>query len=220
LHELNFLLTSKNVSTQNNPKPTPVPIPSFGLPPGPSIGQSTAPAKKDWPHAPVHRLSENAVYIVTGSTLNKAHLFNTPAKRDLLERTLLRLCKETGWHLEAWAVMNNHYHFVARGNQTSVPLGEVLHNLHYDSASDLNALDGVPARTVWFQYWDTRLTDQYSYLCRLNYVHQNPVRHGLVPVANQYEWCSAAWFERTASPAQIKTIYSFKIDKVNVLDDF
>jgi putative transposase len=54
----------------------------------------------------------------------------------------------------------------------------------------------------------------------LNYVHQNAVKHKLVPVANQYRWCSAAWFERVASPAQVKTIYSIKIDRVNVEDDF
>ena len=32
--------------------------------------------------------------------------------------------------------------------------------------------------------------------------------------------CSAAWFERTATPAQVKTIYGLKIDRVHVEDDF
>lgn len=64
------------------------------------------------------------------------------------------------------------------------------------------------------------MTYQRSYLARLNYVHQNPVRHGLVPVANQYPWCSAAWFERSASPAIVKSIYRFKINQVHVDDDF
>jgi putative transposase len=41
-----------------------------------------------------------------------------------------------------------------------------------------------------------------------------------VPVANQYPWCSAAWFERTASPAMVKSIYRFKIDQVTVYDEF
>jgi len=41
-----------------------------------------------------------------------------------------------------------------------------------------------------------------------------------VPVANQYQYCSAAWFERTATPAQVNTIYSFKTDRINVHDDF
>jgi len=54
----------------------------------------------------------------------------------------------------------------------------------------------------------------------LNYVHQNPVKHGLVSVANRYPWCSAAWFERTARPAQVKTIYAFKIDRLQVYDQY
>jgi REP-associated tyrosine transposase len=29
----------------------------------------------------------------------------------------------------------------------------------------------------------------------LSYVHQNAVKHGLVPVANQYAWCSAAYID-------------------------
>jgi len=57
-------------------------------------------------------------------------------------------------------------------------------------------------------------------LARLDYVHQNPVRHGLVAVANQYPWCSAAWFERVASPAIIKTVYRFKGDFLGGKDKF
>jgi len=175
---------------------------------------------KDWPHAPVHRLAENTVYFVTASTLHKQHFFNTPEKRDLLERLLLAFAKEYGWQLEAWAVFANHYHMVARGQHDSKSLGEFLHRLHGVSAHDLNQMDGVQDRQVWFNFRDTKLTIQHSYLARLNYVHQNAVKHKLVAVANQYPWCSAAWFERVASPAQVKMIYGFKTDGVKVEDDF
>jgi len=175
---------------------------------------------KDWPHAPVHRLADNTVYFVTASTLHKRHFFNTPEKRNLLERHLLAFAKRDGWQLEAWAVFANHYHIVARGNPDSRHLGEFLHDLHGVTSRELNKLDGVQGRQVWFNFRDTKLTIQYSYLARLNYVHQNAVKHGLVAVANQYPWCSTAWFERTASPAQVKTIYGFKIDRLKVEDDF
>ena len=81
-------------------------------------------------------------------------------------------------------------------------------------------MDGVKGRRIWFNFHETRLTFQHSYLVRLNYVHQNAVKHKLVSVANQYPWCSAAWFERVAAPAQVKTIYAFKIDRAKVEDDF
>jgi len=81
-------------------------------------------------------------------------------------------------------------------------------------------MDDKIGRSVWFNFWDTKLTYERSYLTRLNYVHQNPVKHGLVNVAHQYRWSSAAWFERTAPPAMVKTVYGFKIDKLNIADDY
>ena len=116
-----------------------------------------------------------------------------------------------------------HYHIVARGNPDSRNLGEFLHDLHGVSSRELNKRNGVQGRQVWFIWFnfrDTRLTIQHSYLARLNYVHQNAVKHRLVVVANQYPWCSAVWFERVASPAQVKTICGFKTDRVKVEDDF
>ena len=199
---------------------SPCPPRTLSLPPEPPPASRLPPAPKDWPHAPVHRLADAAVYIVTAGTLYKRHFFHAAAQRDLLERLLLSLAKQHGWQLEAWCVLANHYHFVARGNPASQNLGQFLHRLHGASSRALNAMAGVSQRAVWHNFWDTRLTHQYSYLARLNYVHQNAVKHGLVRVANQYPWCSAAWFERVASPAQVKTIYRFKTDQVNVHDEY
>jgi putative transposase len=174
----------------------------------------------DWPHAPVHRFDSDGIYMVTAATLHKEHLFADPKTLTLLQRTLLSLAKQYQWQLEAWAVFPNHYHFVARRKSESASLKKLLTHLHADSARKLNRLDGQIGRKVWFNFWDTKLTYRRSYLARLNYVHQNPVKHGLVAMANQYPWCSAAWFERTVSPATVKTIYSFKTDKLKIYDDF
>jgi putative transposase len=54
----------------------------------------------------------------------------------------------------------------------------------------------------------------------LKYVHNNPVHHGVVPVAENYNWCSAGWFNKHAVPAFRRTIESFKIDNLKVFDDF
>ncbi|SPE61042.1 conserved hypothetical protein [Verrucomicrobia bacterium] len=197
------------------PRPT-----SFSLSPVVNKDVSHEPLPKDWPHAPVHRLSEHGTYLVTAGTLHKERLLNSPVKLDLMERLLLSLSHRHHWHPEAWAVMSNHYHFVALGAPDSTPMQEFLREFHSRSAIELTQLDGVEDRKVWWNFRDTRLTHQYSYLARLKYVHQNPVKHGLVAMANQYRWCSAAWFERMASAAQVKTIYSFKIDRVIVEDDF
>ncbi len=175
---------------------------------------------KDWPHSPIHRLSEHGTYIVTAGTFHKEHHFSGPQRLDYLEANLLRIVKEFGWQLEAWAVFSNHYHFVAHAMPDARALRAALTELHSTTAREANHLDTTSARKVWHNYWDTKLTYEKSYLARLNYVHQNPVKHGLVRVANQYPWCSAAWFERTASLAQVQTVYSFKTNHIHIADDY
>jgi putative transposase len=179
--------------------------------------------KPPWPHAPTHQLSATGTFFVTASTYRKEHHFRGAGRLSVLHRGLLTVARDFGWRLEAWAVFSNHYHFIAHspvGASTAESLGPMLKTLHTKTSSWLNGLDERPARQVWFNFRETRLTYPASYFARLNYTHQNPVKHGLVLVANQYPWCSAAWFERTASPAQIKSIYQFNLDKVKAPDDF
>ncbi|HVM61607.1 MAG TPA: transposase [Verrucomicrobiae bacterium] len=158
--------------------------------------------------------------MVTAGTYGKAHFFKGDDRLDLLESSLLRLAKQYDWQLEAWGIFTNHYHFVGRSPSDPETLTKFLRHLHADSARAVNKLDGTPSRKVWHNFWDTRLTFERSYLARLNYVHHNAVHHGLVSAANQYRWCSAAWFERTCPPATVKTIFSLKIDQLKVPDDF
>jgi putative transposase len=176
-----------------------------------------------WPHAPLHQLSERGTYFVTASTYEKAHHFRSARRLGVLQRGLLTVARDFGWRLEAWSMFSNHYHFVGHSPAEVSDAGnlpQMLGVLHTRTAGWVNGLDQASDRQVWFNYWETRLTFQKSYLARLNYVHQNPVKHGLVRVANQYPWCSAGWFEREASPAMVNSIYRFKIDSLKVYDDF
>ena len=92
--------------------------------------------------------------------------------------------------------------------------------LHERTAGALNRMDGLPGRRVWHNYRDTHLTFERSLMARLNYTMQNPVKHGLVPVAAEYRWCSAAWFERVSTGAWVQTVRSFKTDTLKLPDDF
>lgn len=176
--------------------------------------------QRDWPHAPLHRLSDHGTHIVTAGTLRKQHIFQNADRLDLLESILLSKAKESGWQLEAWAVFSNHYHFVAHALPGCRDLASFVKSVHGETAVAVNRCDQQPGRRVWCNFRDTELTYEKSYFARLNYVHHNAEKHGLVLVANQYRWCSAAWFERTATPAQVRTIYGFATGKVNVQDDF
>jgi putative transposase len=173
-----------------------------------------------WPHAPEHRLSPSGIFLVTAATYRKQHHFRGAERLNLLRDQLLLSLREGGWQFEAWAIFSNHYHFVAHGTPQCGGLAELLQRLHSDTAEQINARDRQTGRQVWFNFWESELTFHTSYQSRLNYVHQKPVKHGLVTQANQYPWCSAHWFETTASRSQVRTIYGYGIERVKILDDF
>lgn len=192
-------------------------------------GSSNGPSPTPWPHAPPHHFDPSSTFFVTASTYLKARLFHDETRLQLLHDSLLRHAHTHGWQLEAWAVFSNHYHFIARPvsntsvihlHQKPASLPHLLTQLHRTTATLLNQLDQTPGRKVWHNFWDKRLTFEKSYMARLNYVHQNPVKHRMVPSASLYPWCSASWFERVAAPAWIKSVYAFKTDKLNIEDDY
>ncbi len=174
----------------------------------------------DWPRAPVHRLEGKGTFIVTAATLHKQHHFRTAESLNNLQQELFAKAEQYGWQLEAWALFSNHYHFVGHACEDAQSLSPMLSHLHSNVAAWLNRREGKPDRQIWHNFWETELTFEKSYLARLNYVHHNAVKHGLVAQPNEYRWCSAGWFERTASKSQVKTIYGFKTDRLNVLDAF
>lgn len=173
----------------------------------------------DWPHSPRHKLAPSGTYIVTAATYGKEPIFSSGQRLDLLLDSLLTVCAKCEWNLEAWAIFPNHYHFVA-GTAGPNGLRRMLQELHSLTARTINGLDCQPGRRVWFQYWDTRITNQRSYLARLHYVHENAVHHGVVKRAADYPWCSAGWFERRADAAFRKTVLGFPCDKVLMPDAF
>ena len=174
----------------------------------------------DWPHSPPHRLIEQGAYMITSGIYRKAHLLNTAERLDIFSRLFFACMHESGWELHAWAMLSNHYHFIASSQSDPSTLRRTISKLHTLSAKELNIQDGRPGRKVWFQYFDAHITFINSYLPRLKYVHNNPVHHGVVVCAENYKWCSAAWFARNAPSAFQQTVQSFNTDNLSVPDSF
>jgi len=72
-------------------------------------------------------MDSGGIYMVTGATVHKEHIFTNAEKLVLLESELLQLAKVYQWQLEAWAVFVNHYHFVARGCSEEKSLKNYVH---------------------------------------------------------------------------------------------
>jgi len=174
-----------------------------------------------WPHAPPHYLGGTGVYMITAGTYLKQHFFEGDLRLGFIQDLLLDTIFKHGWQVQAWAVFPNHYHFIAGTSALSAAsLPVLIREAHSISARWVNQQDGTSGRKVWYNYMESHITKEASHLARLHYVHANAVHHKLVSVANQYPWCSAAWFERVDTSARIKTVYGFPCSRLLGGDEF
>ena len=101
-----------------------------------------------WPHAPMHAFAEHGIYMVTAGIYKKRCLLASSEKLTLIRDMLFKYAHQYQWKLQAWAIMANHYHFVARSPDNPDSLRLLIARLHEYSAKQLNRIDASPGRKV------------------------------------------------------------------------
>ncbi|OGO19925.1 MAG: hypothetical protein A2Z14_00575 [Chloroflexi bacterium RBG_16_48_8] len=175
---------------------------------------------KEYRHYPPHLFRPNAIYVITGSTINKRHLLDSNEKKKFLCETLFERASQFNWQLEAWACLSNHYHFIARAPENASTMTDLIRAVHSLSARYINSVDNQTGRRVWWNYWDFCIKDEKSYLSILRYVHENPVKHGVVERAEDYPFSSYLWFREVTESDKREEVLSMSLDQSYIYDDF
>ncbi|HEY4272324.1 MAG TPA: hypothetical protein VGM65_09980 [Candidatus Udaeobacter sp.] len=133
----------------------------------------------NWPHGPRHWLFEPGLYIVTAGTYRKLLHLNSPPRLDFFQESLVQGASEFGWR--AWAVLANHYHFVAASPSDPRTPRKFLGKLSHGDSRATQSLGQQAEAESLVQFWDSHIRALVSSGAEL--VHQNPVRDGIVPLA-------------------------------------
>ena len=97
--------------------------------------------------------------------------------------------RRLGFLLCGYVLMPDHWHAVI---WTAYPMtiSRVMQNLKWLSARSLNSARGL-AGPVWqHQFWDRFVRHERELRDRLDYMHLNPVRKGLVSRPEEWRWSS------------------------------
>jgi putative transposase len=175
---------------------------------------------KEYKHNPPHLFIPNATYLITGSVIRKFNYLDTDAKKAFFCEVLQKQSQKFNWRLDAWACLHNHYHFVGKAPENIESIVALIRAVHSLTARFINDTDGKPGRRVWWNYWDTCIRDEKSYLTMLRYVHENPVKHQLIEKAEDYPFSSYQWFMRVSDSDYKELVLSQDIQQIQVLDDF
>jgi putative transposase len=158
--------------------------------------------------------------MVTGATYKKNPFLSSSEKKEHFLCVLFERLEIIEWRLDAWAILPNIYHFIAQSSDFTENLSSTMRAIHSINGKYINALDKTPGRRVWYNYWDTCITHEGSYLARLHYVHVNPVKHGIVDCPEDYGFCSYDWFMRNSDSSHRNKVFHQPMELINVKDDF
>ncbi len=119
----------------------------------------------------------------------------------------------------AWAVLDNHYHCILECKKDNLPA--FIGKLHGGTSFSFNKEDKSQGRKVWHQYWD-RLIRGDEFYQLVNYVHYNPLKHGLVSDYEQlkdYPFSSyPAWLKMLGEEKMNDLLTDYPYEKIIIPD--
>lgn len=117
-------------------------------------------------------------------------IFETDAAKQVFLESILAIALRFGWQLHAYAIMTNHFHLVVttpRGN-----LSEGMHALQSAFANKHKVFRGSIGHVFQSRFGCAHCPSGPSVARKIDYVHLNPVRAGLVTLHDlkDYRWTS------------------------------
>ncbi len=165
--------------------------------------------------------SETGIYHVLLSGINKQTIFKDEEDNEQFLVTVNQFKKQSGYQLLAYCLMGNHIHLLMKTEGEA--LGQVFrrigasfvywYNRKYDRMGHLFQ-DRFKSEVVE--------TDNYLLTC-LRYIHQNPVKAGIVEDIESYVWSSYLEYLGIINDHHVDKDYVLKLfdeDRAKAVADF
>ncbi len=158
---------------------------------------------------------QNGIYFITFAVVEWVDVFTREEYKLILLNSLQYCQKEKGLHIHSWVLMTNHVHFILSAKE-GFKLSDILRDFKKHTSSKLiEAINQNPyeSRKEWmlsifkkagkdnvrntvYQFWrqdnhPKELTTNDMMDQKLDYIHKNPVKEGIVDEVEAYKYSSA-----------------------------
>jgi putative transposase len=138
--------------------------------------------------APSRGNTGDGCYFITASTFQKRNILQSDRMAGLFVDVLLHYRQQTKYLLYEFVVMPDHFHLLVTPLESLERAVQLIKGgFSYRAKKELGF-----AHEIWQpSYYDRRVRDIGEYLAFREYIRQNPVKKGLVRVAEEYRYGSA-----------------------------
>lgn len=153
------------------------------------------------------------IHELTFSCYHRLPLLTNDVWREMLCRSIDRAIEKRGWRLVAFVLMPEHVHLLVYPTQVPVRVDRLLAAIKQPYSVRIRRLleaslspllkrltvQERPGKWV-FRYWqegpgyDRNFSTEAATMAAIQYIHENPVRRGLVRIATDWKWSSARWY--------------------------
>ena len=123
-------------------------------------------------------------YFVTGVTYKRMPLLIE--YENEFWGAIIFVKNQLSFELEAWVIMPDHFHILIRPDDNA--LSEIMKKIKLKFAGSYRSINKLRSGRVWQnRFWDHVIRDQADMNRHIDYIHYNPVKHGLVESPFDYK---------------------------------
>jgi putative transposase len=132
-----------------------------------------------------------ALFFVTSTLREWIPLFNTPEIRDKIQEQLFELFPVKADALMGYVIMPTHVHLFVGCKGGGKQLSEFMRSFKSLTARWIFPNHGP----IWmYRFDDLVINSEKQFSIKLKYMHENPLRKGLVEEITDWEWSSARFW--------------------------
>ncbi|MGZ0708344.1 transposase [Coraliomargarita sp. W4R53] len=146
-----------------------------------------------WRRPPVWNLGGTRYMITAACFEHVSYIGNSIERISGFETSLLTEIDPYVSCIYAHAILPNHYHVLLETNDIG-KLRIELGKFHGRTSFNWNKEDGTQGRKVFHGSAETAMKSERHFQATLNYIHNNPVKHGYVDKWQDWPYSSAAQY--------------------------
>ena len=144
----------------------------------------------------------NSIVFITQIVHGRTPIFADTERLALLLDIMREVKSLHPFHMLAYVFLWDHFHLLFKPDE-GVTHSEIMHSIKQNFTKQYKIALGVPGSMKFWQkrYWDHVIRNEDDFSHHMDYIHYNPVKHGLVAKPEDWPHSSYAyWTERGVYP--------------------
>ncbi len=154
------------------------------------------------------------IYFFTVVTLNRAPIFTDENRVEALRQAFRKVKATRPFEIDAMVILPEHLHCIWRMPEGDADYSSRWREIKKAASRRIGtATNARNERMVWQRrFWEHAIRDEEDWRRHVDYIHYNPVKHGLASSPGAWAWSSfgnalkKGWYEESWGASEPATI--------------